>query len=144
MSPPTHTGGCVCGAVRFTTTGEPLRVTICHCTWCQRRTGTAFGTEVVFSANQVVLTSPEIARYRHVSDESRRWLEVEFCRRCGSNLGFTLEAAPGIRTLPAGTFDDPAWIRADAYKMRHVYLRSRRAWSDLSSSVEQYEQHFRP
>lgn len=118
-------------------------MTICHCTWCQRRTGTAFGTEVVFENSQVVVTGDEIGRYRHVSDESGRWLDVEFCRRCGSNLGFTLEAAPGIRTLPAGAFDDPAWIGADRYRIRHVYLRSRRVWSDLSPSVEQYEQHFR-
>lgn len=136
-------GGCVCGAVRFKVTGEPSRVTICHCTWCQRRTGTAFGTEVVFEDHQVLLTGGEIGRYRHVSDESGRWLDAEFCRRCGSNLGFTLEAAPGIRTLPAGAFDDPTWIRADRYRMRHVYLRSRRTWSDLSPLVEQYERHFR-
>ena len=137
-----HTGGCMCGAVRFKTTGEPSRVTICHCTWCQRRTGTAFGTEVVFNDEQVEMTG-DIARYRHVSDESGRWLEVEFCPRCGTNFGFTLEAVPGVRTLPAGTFDDPAWITADRYKFRHVFLRSRRDWSDLSPHVEQYEQHFR-
>jgi hypothetical protein len=45
-------GGCVCGSIRFKATGEPLRVTICHCTWCQRRTGTAFGTEVVFESGR--------------------------------------------------------------------------------------------
>jgi hypothetical protein len=137
-----HEGGCVCGAVRFTAKGDPARATICHCTWCQRRTGTAFGTEMVFEDAQVTLTG-EIARYRHVSDESGRWLDIEFCRRCGCNLGFTLEAAPGIRTLPAGAFDDPSWIRADRVETRHVYLRSRRTWSDLSPLVEQYEQHFR-
>ncbi len=142
MTAATHAGGCVCGAVKFTTTGEPLRVTICHCTWCQRRTGTAFGTEVVFNEDQVEIQG-EVARYRHVSDESGRWLDSEFCRKCGSNLGFALEAAPGIRTLPAGAFDDPSWIRADRLKVRHVYLRSRRDWADLSPSVEQHEQHFR-
>ncbi|HEY6980424.1 MAG TPA: GFA family protein [Reyranella sp.] len=129
--------------MRFKATGEPSRVTICHCTWCQRRTGTAFGAEVVFQDSQVVLAGGEIGRYRHISDESGRWLDVEFCRRCGSNLGFTLEAAPGIRTLPAGAFDDPSWIRADSYRTRHVFLRSRRTWSDLSPLVEQHEQHFR-
>lgn len=142
MSGPVHTGGCVCGAVRFTATGMPSRVTICHCLWCQRRTGTAFGTEVVFDEPQVAMEAPELAHYRHVSDESGRWLEVGFCRRCGTNLGFTLEARPGIRTLPAGAFDDPSWIRADTLKTRHVYLRSRRDWSELSPAVEQYEQHF--
>lgn len=138
-----HAGGCVCGAMRFKAIGEPLRVTICHCKWCQRRTGTAFGTEVVFNSEQVVLTGHDIARYRHISDDSGRWLDVEFCRRCGSNLGFTLEAGPGLRTLPAGAFDEPDWIRADRYKFRHVYLRSRQEWSDLSPLVETYEQHFR-
>jgi len=82
-----QTGGCMCGAVRFKTAGEPSRVTICHCTWCQRRTGTAFGTEVVFNSDQVEMTGDEVARYRHVSDESGRWLEVEFCRRCGTPQG---------------------------------------------------------
>ncbi len=136
-------GGCVCGAIRFRAAGEPLRITICHCTWCQRRTGTAFGTELVYDGHQVAITGQGITRYRHVSDESGRWLDIEFCARCGSNLGFTLEAAPGLRTLPAGAFDDPGWIRSDRYKTRHVYLRSRREWSELSPSVETYEQHFR-
>lgn len=139
-----HAGGCVCGAVRFRAIGEPLRVTICHCRWCQRRTGTAFGTEVVFDSRNVELSGDVVARHRHLSDESGRWLDVEFCRRCGTHLGFTLEAAPGVRTLPAGAFDDPSWIRADRQKFRHVYLRSRRDWSELSPLVETYEQHFRP
>ena len=138
-----RTGGCVCGAVRFRTTAEPPRITICHCTWCQRRTGTVFGTEVVYNSDEVEITSLQIARYRPVPDESGRWLDLEFCATCGSNLGFTLEAVPGVRTLPAGTFDNPGWIRADRYRIRHVFLRSKRAWSDLSPPVEQYEAHFR-
>jgi len=132
----------VCGSIRFKATGEPLRVTICHCTWCQRRTGTAFGTEVVYESGQVTMHG-DIARYRHHSDESGRWLDIGFCRTCGTNLGFTLEAAPGLQTLPAGAFDDSAWIRAESTPFRHVFLRSRRAWSDLSPLVEQYERHFR-
>jgi hypothetical protein len=127
--PVEHTGGCVCGSVRFRATGEPLRVTICHCMWCQRRTGTAFGTEVVFNRDQVEITGQDVTRYRHISDESGRWLDIE--------------AAPEVRTLPAGTFDDPAWIRPDRCKVRHVYLRSRREWSDLSPMVEAYDHHFR-
>lgn len=138
-----HSGGCVCGAIRFRAIGEPLRVTICHCRWCQRRTGTAFGTEVVFGGGQVEFTGEEIAQYRHVSDESGRWLDIRFCRRCGSNLGFTLEAAPDLQALPAGAFDDPGWIREDRHKFRHVFVRSRRSWSELSPLVEQYERHFR-
>jgi hypothetical protein len=138
-----RTGQCVCGSVRFRATAEPLRITICHCTWCQRRTGTAFGTEVVFNEGDVAFEGGEIARYRHRSDLSGRWLDLAFCPSCGTNLGFTLEAAPGLRTLPAGAFDDPASLSAERIKTRHVFVRSRRDWSDLSPLVEQYEMHFR-
>lgn len=129
-----HAGGCVCGAVRFKATGEPRRVTVCHCLWCQRRTGTAFGVEAVFDQAQVEILGDAVARYRHVSDESGRWLDIEFCGRCGSNLGFTLEAVPGVRTLPAGAFDDPRWITTERHQFRHVYTRSRRDCGSRTAS----------
>lgn len=133
----------MCGAVRFVSVGEPERVTLCHCLWCQRRTGTAFGTEVVFRKDRVRLSGSKPSSYRHISDESGRWLEVYFCPRCGSNLGLTLEAVPDIRTLPAGAYDDPAWLSPAQAKFRHVFVRTRRPWSDLTSEVEVYERHFR-
>jgi hypothetical protein len=138
-----HDGGCVCGGVRFKAAGEPLRVTICHCRWCQRRTGTAFGIEVVYQQDRVEMIGETLARYRHVSDESGRWLDVEFCNRCGGNLGFTLEAVPGVRTLPAGAFDDPAWLSPERQAFRQVFVRTRRDWADVSASVEMHERHFR-
>jgi hypothetical protein len=48
-----HQGGCVCGFVPYVTTGAPLRVTVCHCTWCQRRTGTAFAVVAAFDEKRV-------------------------------------------------------------------------------------------
>lgn len=138
-----HTGGCVCGAIRYETSGEPLRVTICHCAWCQRRTGTAFGVEPVFKMEQVRFITGTPAQYKHVSDESGRWLLVEFCSICGSNIGFTLEIVPGVRTIAAGTFDDPQWIDARSQPFRHVFVRSARTWSNIPDDVERYEMHFR-
>jgi hypothetical protein len=138
-----HTGQCACGAIKYVCAGEPERVTICHCRWCQRRTGSAFGAEVVFQEQNVALSGLAPTSHRHTSDESGRWLEVYFCPRCGSNLGLTLQAVPGIRTLPAGTFDDPAFLDAKQTKVRHVFARTRRQWSDLTSEVEVYEKHFR-
>jgi hypothetical protein len=65
-------GGCVCGAVRYVADGDPERVTVCHCTWCQRRTGSAFGVEAVFKMEAVSLAGDAVRTYRHVSDESGR------------------------------------------------------------------------
>lgn len=138
-----HEGGCVCGAVRYVVQRPPERVTICHCTWCQRRTGSAFGVEAVFKADAVELAGDTLRIYRHISDESGRWLEQAFCSTCGANIGFTLEAVPGIRTIAAGTFDDPAWVTSDKYLFRHVFMRSDRGWADVPDGVERYERHFR-
>ncbi len=136
-------GGCVCGAVRYVAHGDPERVTICHCTWCQRRTGSAFGIGVVFGMEHVTLAGDALRKYRHISDESGRWLDHEFCARCGTNIGFTLEAVPGIRAIAAGTFDDPSWIDPRKYTFRHVFVRSARNWSKIPDGVEHYETHFR-
>jgi hypothetical protein len=107
-----HEGGCVCGAVRYVAHGDPERVTVSHCTWCQRRTGSAFGVEVVFRTEAVALAGDSPRTYRHISDEAGRWLDQQFCSRCGTNIGITLEAVPGIRTIAAGTSDNPSWVMA--------------------------------
>ena len=143
MSKP-YEGGCVCGGVRYRAVGEPQRVTLCHCAWCQRRTGSAFGVECVFQDEQIEFFGNFIRDYRHTSDQSGRWLDVRFCHRCGSNLGITLEAVPGIRTIAAGTLDDPSRISADQQPFRHVFTRSRRNWSGIPDDVVCYEEHFRP
>ena len=48
-----HQGGCFCGKLRYETVGEPVRTAVCHCRYCQLRTGTAFGISVYFNTNQV-------------------------------------------------------------------------------------------
>lgn len=141
--PDPKSGQCVCGTVYFTITGEPKRVTICHCKWCQRRTGSAFGVEVVFDSSQITINDECVTRYRHISDESGRWLDQHFCGKCGTNIGFTLEAVPDIRTIAAGVFDDPSWLRADCYQRRHVFTRSAQDWAAIPNDVERYEEHFR-
>ena len=137
-----HEGGCVCGSVRYVTQGEPLRVTVCHCTWCQRRTGSAFAVEPIFNEEQVKISGGPLTRYRHISDESGRWLDLEFCARCGTNIGFTLQWRPGARAIDAGTFDDPSWIRTDRHHFRYIFLRSAQKWSEVPGGAEAYEKHF--
>ena len=136
-------GGCVCGDVRYSTDGPPARVTVCHCTWCQRRTGSAFGTECVFAMEAVRIEGASPRSYRHRSDVSGRWVEQDFCSTCGSNIGLRLEALPDIRSLSLGTFDDLAWLDAPGTIVRHVFTRSRLGISDIPDDVERFERHFR-
>ncbi len=141
--PEPQRGGCVCGKVRYSISGIPLRVTICHCTWCQRRTGSAFGVELVFEKDQIKFHPDSPSVYRHLSDESGRWLDQHFCNTCGSNIGLTLEAVPSIHSISAGSLDNQNWSELNNLDRRHVFVRSARQWSVIPDNVEHYEEHFR-
>jgi hypothetical protein len=119
-----------------------VRVTVCHCTWCQRRTGSAFSVEAVFDDKRVEFRGGPLTKYRHISDRSGRWLDLEFCPRCGTSIGFTLEWRPGARIIDAGTFDDPSWISPERHGFRYIFLRSSQRWSDVPVGAERYEMHF--
>ena len=142
LAPMLHEGGCVCGLLRYTVCGNPTRITVCHCTWCQRRTGSAFGVAVVFPSDRHQLRGP-YRTYRHLSDESGRWLDLHFCPSCGTSVGFTLEWVPGIFAVDAGTFDDPSWIRPSEHPFRYIYLSSAQAWSSPPEGAECHARHFR-
>ena len=135
-------GGCVCGKVRYRISGSPLRATICHCTWCQRRTGSAFGIELVFEKHQIQFNFDTLSVYRKISDVSGRWLDQHFCNTCGSNIGLTLQAVPSIQSISAGSLDDQNWSELIRLDTRHVFVRSARQWSRIPDDVEQYEEHF--
>jgi hypothetical protein len=136
-----HEGGCLCGELRYTAFGDPMRVTVCHCTWCQRRTGSAFAVEALFDQAQVRITGVT-SRFRSVSDESGRWLELDFCPKCGASIGFTFERLQGHRMIDCGTFDDPSWISPGRFEFRYVYLRSAQCWSDVPEGAQTFDRFF--
>jgi hypothetical protein len=106
-----HEGGCSCGAVRYRAKAAPVRTSVCHCSFCQRRTGSAFGIGVFFRDEDVEFISGELKAYEHRSDETQRWLRMQFCSTCGNTLTWTVEALPGMRAIAGGTFDDRiGWI----------------------------------
>jgi hypothetical protein len=95
------TGGCQCGAIRFSCTGLG-RASICHCRMCQKAFGNAFGPLV--TAKDLVWTKGEPKRFQS-SNKVRRG----FCADCGTPLTYEFE---GFETeIAIGAFDDPAPIR---------------------------------
>lgn len=128
-------GGCLCGAVRFRLKGKPVRVSACHCSACQRRTGSAFGTGAYCRAEDVEITRGELRRYEHRSDESKRWIRYEFCGNCGTQLTWTAEALPGMRAVGLGTFDNPQGFKVE----RHGWMRSAHSWFTPPADTETFE-----
>ncbi len=132
MNDEVHEGGCLCGAVRYQVTGYPnVWVGVCHCEFCKRRTGSAFGISAYFDEAAVRITG-ELKAYEYRSNETNRWLKNGFCPICGTTVTVTLEAYPGALCITGGTFDDPNWIRPTA----HVWTRSALHWMVFPPDVE--------
>lgn len=118
-----HTGGCQCGAVRFVTTGEPVKAMACHCTTCKLRTGAAYGVGIYFEEQAVEFLQGELLTYEFKSDTSGRWIKNEFCSKCGTAVSWTTEMRPGWRAIAGGSYDDPDWFKLEA----HIWTRSARS-----------------
>lgn len=127
----THSGGCACGAIRYRVHGKPALGVVCHCTFCQRRLASAFAVLAAFDEGAVEILQGRLAEYEHRSDESGRWLRVNFCPACGTTVAHRAEARPGWRTIAAGTFDEPDWFAID----RHIWVRSKQPWVTIPPGV---------
>lgn len=135
-----HSGGCACGAVRYRVHGKPTVGTVCHCSFCQRRLASAFAVLATFPEQSVELLQGQLAECEHRSDESGRWLRMNFCSKCGTTVSHTAEIRPGARTIAAGTFDDANWFNID----RHIWVRSKVPWVSVPEGVAIYQQGFVP
>jgi hypothetical protein len=98
---------CHCGQLRVRVAGDPFVVSLCHCLPCQRRTGSAFGMQAGFNADQVEV----VGRYRdyaRISDEEDRKEHVfHFCPDCGSQVFYTEPTEPDLVVVSVGCFADP-------------------------------------
>jgi hypothetical protein len=80
----TRIAHCCCGSLSAEATGEPSLVCVCHCTECQRRTGSAFGVSTYFPKDQVRTEGPSKV-YARGSDSGRK-VELHFCPDCGTSV----------------------------------------------------------
>ena len=126
-----RTASCSCGQLRVVTTGEPARVSLCHCLACQKRTGSVFGAQARFAEADVTVVG-ESRPYARVA-ESGHTLTFSFCPHCGATVHYVNDALPGFVGIPLGAFAGSADV-ADAADAAlpapafSVYERSMHAW----------------
>ncbi len=97
-------GGCLCRAVRYVLKGEPRTIAICHCTHCQRQSGSVFSFNLLISEADYE-QSGETMVYMDKGDSGQP-VYRHFCGRCGSPILTTVAAAPGKVVVRAGTLDN--------------------------------------
>lgn len=96
---------CRCGRLRAVCEGEPVRVSVCHCLDCQRRSGSAFAAQARWPAAQVTIAGAT-KTVVYTGDSGSR-ATFRFCPDCGSTIAYETEGMPGLIAVPVGAFADP-------------------------------------
>ena len=122
-----HSGGCLCGAVRYKVSGTPSTSVVCHCKFCQKRTGSTNAFLVYYKKAAVISLGGPLTSFTHVSDESNRKIVIELCDRCGSHVTWTLDLVPSWRGFEGGSFDD-----------NFCFSRKTHMWTDSSHPSEKF------
>jgi hypothetical protein len=134
-------GGCLCGAVRYATASRPIRVTFCHCRFCQRATGSAYMVEPIFEKTKFEITSGAPAIYTLASKGSGKRVTINFCAACGTKLFLAFERFPDVVGVYGGTFDDPDWFERTPLISRYIFLDSAQPGTIIPPGVRAYREH---
>lgn len=128
----TLTGACLCGAVCFETSAEPVFSGNCHCRDCQRSSGSAFTPAIFVPANSVLIKGT--VKYFESKADSGNTIGRGFCPNCGSQLFTRLQMMPDILGLRAGTLDAPERF----YPNKDIYTASAPHWNHMNPALPKF------
>jgi hypothetical protein len=124
---------CRCGQLRATCTGDPVRVSVCHCLDCQKRSGSAFAAQARWPDQRVQLEG-EPREWSQIGD-SGSVTTFRFCGDCGATIAYVNGNMPGLTAIPVGAFADPlfppphysvyeerkhAWVAIEGEGIEHI------------------------
>jgi hypothetical protein len=131
---PTRDAACSCGQLRLTAEGDPIRISMCHCLACQRRTGSAFGIQARFTSDHVRVVG-RYSDYVRTSDEGNRDITFHFCPDCGATVFYTVSDAPDVIAVPVGAFADPSFPTPTI----SVFESRRHPWLAVPAAMEHHD-----
>jgi hypothetical protein len=115
-----RTASCSCGQLQAQVTTEPLRVSVCHCLACQRRTGSVFGAQARF-AKEAVSISGTSTEFIRIGDEGTK-----------ATVYYTLSGLPDAVAIPVGAFADPSFPGP----VFSVYEERMHCWVQMPEGIE--------
>jgi hypothetical protein len=126
-----RSASCSCGQLRLIAEGEPVRISVCHCIDCQRRTGSVFGFSAHYPREQIREIDGRSSRFVR-KGESGFETAFHFCPDCGTTVYWEPGGHPERITVAVGTFADPAHPAP-----RHsVYEERKHGWVNVPGDVE--------
>lgn len=127
-------GGCLCGAVRYSVAAESPLPVVCHCTHCQKQSGSAFSYALVVPTSALSV-SGALKTYRDVGSSGMEVLR-KFCPECGSAILSEMAALPGMTAIKAGTLDEDYGLAP----VFHAWCDSALPWVNLPDGVPHFPQ----
>lgn len=134
-------GGCLCGRVRYATLAKPRQVTVCHCRFCQKATGSAYMVEPIFLKGDFVLLAGAPKTFDQRSTGSGKTVHVHFCGDCGTKLWLSFERFPEVVGVYAGTFDEPCWFPIEPSSSKHIFLGAARSDTVVPAGLPTFVEH---
>lgn len=125
-----RSASCRCGALRAECSGEPVRVSVCHCLACQKRSGSAFAVQARWPDAQVTVTG-ERKSWQSVGDSGGVATHF-FCPACGSTVAYVVDAMPGVMAVAVGAFADPEFP-PPAFS---VYEERKHRWVEITGDIQ--------
>ena len=129
---PQH-GGCLCGEVRYRLTEDPVTLYACHCTDCQRQSGSSFGLSMIVREQSLEVVRGRPQEYKLTLDDGRV-KQSRYCGHCATRL-FNPSRVAGLAVLEPGTLDDTSWLRPVA----HIWTRSAQPWVAIPGDALRFE-----
>ena len=126
------TGGCVCGAIRYECSAEPVMMAQCHCRDCQKVTGGAFVPALAVPTAAVKITGQP--KYYETKGDSGQTVSRGFCPNCGARLFGNAQVMPQFTVIFAGSLDDPSWFRPGM----DIYTSSAQPWDHMNPNLPKF------
>ncbi|MFN3959164.1 MAG: GFA family protein [Parvularculaceae bacterium] len=138
MSEPFATGGCDCGGVRYALRSAPIFTHCCHCTWCQRETGSAFALNAMIETQRLDVTGavPDLVLTPTASGKGQKIARCPVCRVAVWSHYATLDTK--LAFVRVGTLDDPSRIAPDV----HIFTSTKLPWVILPAGAEVYSEFY--
>lgn len=125
-------GGCLCGKVRYSVDGDPIFVGVCHCTSCQKGSGTAFNAVVAVPKPTVSLTGT-VSTYEGRGDTGKPTYR-RFCPTCGSPIAVEAAVMADVVMIPVGTLDNAGSLKPTM----QIYCDSAQPWALLAGEIQRF------
>lgn len=132
-------GRCTCGAVTYRMTSRPLFVHCCHCTWCQRETGSAFALNAMIESDRIVCDtgSPEAVDTPSASGKGQRVMRCPHCRV--AVWSHYAGAGAVISFVRVGTLETPSALPPDI----HIFTSTMQPWVQLPDDKPAMPEYYR-